>query len=62
MMPLDMRMNQRNGLSAADIAATYTVEDLTRIFHLYGELKRPDKVAHAIARVTKTSTLPGQAI
>ena len=49
--PLDMRMNQRDGLSAADIAATYTVEDLTRIFRLYGELKRPDKVAHAIARV-----------
>jgi 16S rRNA (cytosine1402-N4)-methyltransferase len=44
-------MNQRDGLSAADIAATYTVEDLTRIFRLYGELKRPDKVAHAIARV-----------
>lgn len=49
--PLDMRMNQRERLSAADIAATYTVEDLTRIFRLYGELKRPDKVAHAIARV-----------
>ena len=49
--PLDMRMNQRDGLSAADIAASYTVEDLTRIFRLYGELKRPDKVAHAIARV-----------
>ena len=48
--PLDMRMNQRDGLSAADIAASYTVEDLTRIFRLYGELKRPDKVAHAIAR------------
>tara|TARA_B100000963_G_C22602037_1_gene660696 strand:+ start:1122 stop:2072 length:951 start_codon:yes stop_codon:yes gene_type:complete len=47
--PLDMRMNQRSKLSAADITATYTVKDLTRIFQLYGELKRPHKVAHAIA-------------
>ncbi|MAI23783.1 MAG: 16S rRNA (cytosine(1402)-N(4))-methyltransferase [Crocinitomicaceae bacterium] len=61
--PLDMRMNQYDGLSAADIAATYTVKDLTRIFRLYGELKRPDKVAHAIAhfredqRIARTGDL-----
>ena len=61
--PLDMRMNQKDGMSAADIAASYSVSDLTRIFRLYGELKRPDKVAHALVRaredrkISRTSDL-----
>ena len=61
--PLDMRMNQKDGMSAADIAASYSVSDLTQIFRLYGELKRPDKVAHALVRaredrkISRTSDL-----
>ena len=48
--PLDMRMNQMEGLSAAELVASYTPQELTRIFRLYGELKRPDKVAYALAQ------------
>lgn len=54
---LDMRMNQRTGVSAADIAAEYPVEQLTRIFRQYGELKRPDRVAYAIESARRTRTI-----
>jgi 16S rRNA (cytosine1402-N4)-methyltransferase len=45
---LDMRMNQTTGINAADIAADYSVEQLTAMLRQYGELKRPDRVAYAI--------------
>ena len=35
---LDMRMNRRAGLTAADILKTYEEERLADIFYLYGEL------------------------
>ena len=38
--PLDMRMNVRAGLSAADIVNSYSGEDLERIFRLYGEVEQ----------------------
>ena len=43
-----MRMNQNTGINAADIAADYSVEQLTSMLRQYGELKRPDRVAYAI--------------
>jgi 16S rRNA (cytosine1402-N4)-methyltransferase len=46
--PLDMRMNPGAGVSAAEWIAGATVEELTRVFRLYGELKRPDKAAWAV--------------
>ena len=36
---LDMRMNKRAGLTAADVVNTYAEERLADIFYLYGELK-----------------------
>ena len=36
---LDMRMNKRAGMTAADIVNTYDEERLADIFYLYGELK-----------------------
>ena len=41
---LDMRMNKRAGLTAADILNTYEEERLADIFYLYGELKNSRKL------------------
>lgn len=47
---LDMRMNKRAGLTAADIVNTYEEERLANIFYLYGELKNSRKLASAIVK------------
>ena len=47
---LDMRMNKRAGMTAADVANTYDEERLADIFYLYGELKNSRKLASAIAK------------
>ncbi len=46
--PLDMRMNQRSGQTAADILATYSEEHLADLFFLYGELKNARRIASAL--------------
>lgn len=46
--PLDMRMNRMAGRSAADIVNTCPAEELTRIFRLYGEMKRAPQIAAAL--------------
>ena len=48
--PLDLRMNPTAGVSGAEWVASATVEELTRVFRLYGELKRPDKAAWALVQ------------
>ena len=48
--PLDMRMNQRGGRTAADIVNSYSVEDLGRIFKEYGELDTTWKIASCLVR------------
>ena len=63
--PLDMRMNQRGRLTAADVVNDYTAEDLTRILGDWGEVETPWKVANclvkarAAAPVTTTAQLVG---
>ena len=47
---LDMRMNKRAGITAADVVNTYDEERLADIFYLYGELKNSRKLASAIAK------------
>ena len=47
---LDMRMNKRAGLTAADILNTYEEERLADIFYLYGELKNSRKLASVIVK------------
>lgn len=42
--PLDMRMSQQ-GMSAADVIATYSQKDLARIFRDYGEEKFAQRIA-----------------
>jgi 16S rRNA (cytosine1402-N4)-methyltransferase len=47
--PLDMRMSQR-GVSAADVVNEFALNDLKRIFKVYGEEKRAHSIAAAIGR------------
>jgi 16S rRNA (cytosine1402-N4)-methyltransferase len=46
--PLDMRMDQTAGTTAADVLATYGEGDLRRIFERYGEEKLAGRYARAI--------------
>jgi 16S rRNA (cytosine1402-N4)-methyltransferase len=48
--PLDMRMNTREGRTAADIVNTYTNDALANIFSEYGELDTTWKIANCIER------------
>ena len=48
--PLDMRMNKRDGTTAADVVNTYDGERLADIFYLYGELKNSRKIAAALVK------------
>lgn len=48
--PLDMRMNKRDGKTAADIVNTYDEQRLADTFYLYGELKQSRKIAAAIVK------------
>lgn len=48
--PLDMRMNQRGHLTAADVVNGYTNAELTRLLRDWGELETPWKIANCIER------------
>lgn len=48
--PLDMRMNQTGGKTAADILNTYSEEDLARALYIYGELKNSRQIAKKIVK------------
>ncbi len=52
---LDMRMNQRAGLTAAQVLNTYDEERLATLFYLYGELKNGRKLAAAIVKRRATA-------
>ena len=62
--PLDMRMNKRSGMTAAEILNNYDEEQLADIFYIYGEIKNARKVASAIikARGTKAIETTGDLI
>ena len=47
---LDMRMNQRARLTAADVLNDYAEERLADIFYLYGELKNARKLASWVVK------------
>lgn len=48
--PLDMRMNGRAGMTAADIVNRYDEERLANVLYLYGELKNSRKLAAAMVK------------
>lgn len=52
--PLDMRMNQAETRTAANIIAEESEEELARIFQSYGEIQRPHRVIRAIIHDRKT--------
>ena len=46
--PLDMRMDKSNKLTAEKVVNTYSLEELTNIFYLYGEEKQSKLIAKKI--------------
>ena len=48
--PLDMRMNNRAGKTAADVLNDYSEEQLADVFYLYGELKDARRIARVIVK------------
>ena len=54
--PLDMRMNKRAGLTAADILNDYDEERLADLLYLYGELKQSRRIASAIVKAREKKT------
>ena len=48
--PLDMRMNNRAGKTAADVLNDYTEEQLADVFYLYGELKDARRIARIFVK------------
>ena len=53
--PLDMRMDPRRELTAADIVNTYSEEDLTRLFRDLGEEPAARRIASQLVKQRKTS-------
>jgi 16S rRNA (cytosine1402-N4)-methyltransferase len=62
--PLDMRMNQTEGITAADIIASYSEVELRTIFHRYGDEKLAARYAKAIVtqREVEPITRSGQLV
>lgn len=48
--PIDMRMNKRAGMTAADILNEYDEEKIADVLYLYGELKTSRRIASAIVK------------
>lgn len=55
--PLDMRMDQSRGVSASEVINTYSHEELTRIFRVYGEEKFASRIAARIIDARKVAPL-----
>ena len=47
---IDMRMNQRAEISAAEILNTFSEKDLADVFYFYGELRNSKAIARAIVK------------
>jgi 16S rRNA (cytosine1402-N4)-methyltransferase len=48
--PLDMRMNDTAGQTAADVLNTYSADELSRILKMYGEERFARRIADSIVR------------
>jgi 16S rRNA (cytosine1402-N4)-methyltransferase len=55
--PIDMRMNQKDGMKASDVLNDYPVERLAQLFWLYGELQNGRQLAQAIGRARANNRL-----
>ncbi len=54
---LDMRMNQDQELSAYDVVNTYSLEELTKIFKVYGEEKYASSIAKGIVKTRENNPI-----
>ena len=54
---LDMRMNQKASITAADLIENYSEEQLSDVFYLYGELSNARKLAAAIVKARSSKRI-----
>lgn len=54
---LDMRMNQRSGISAYEVVNEYSEEELVTMVGKYGEVKSPRRIAQAITLKRQTNPI-----
>jgi len=59
--PLDMRMDDSEGPTAADVLNTYPAAELARILRTYGEEKFAKPIARAIVKARETEPFTGSA-
>jgi 16S rRNA (cytosine1402-N4)-methyltransferase len=59
--PLDMRMNDTAGATAADVLNTYPAQELARILRQYGEERFAGRIAEAVAREREKEPFSGSA-
>jgi 16S rRNA (cytosine1402-N4)-methyltransferase len=59
--PLDMRMNDTAGATAADVLNTYPAQELARILRQYGEERFAGRIAEAVARERDKEPFSGSA-
>jgi len=59
--PLDMRMNDTVGLTAAEVLNTYDAADLARILRTYGEEKFARQIARAVVKERETEPFSSSA-
>ena len=55
--PLDMRMNKRGGMTAADVVNSYDEERLADVFFLYGELRGARRIASTLVLARKSKPI-----
>ena len=55
--PLDMSMNGRGGMTAADIVNNYDENRLADVFYLYGEFRNSRALAAAVAKARKNKSI-----
>ena len=55
--PLDMRMNKRDGLTAADLLSDYSEEQLADVLYLYGEFRQSRRMAAAIVKARQQKSI-----
>jgi 16S rRNA (cytosine1402-N4)-methyltransferase len=48
--PLDMRMDQTRGITAAEVLNTYSAQDIARVLREYGEERFARRIADAVVR------------
>jgi len=59
--PLDMRMDQSRGATAAEVVNTYSASELARVLREYGEERFARRIADAVVRERATEPFTGTA-